>query len=99
MALALTRQKLATLPETAAKARDGVAARRLRRPRVERRPRSIDLILIATGSELPLAAAAADSLAAEGIRARVVSLPCWELFDLQPAAYRDEVLPPRSGSG
>jgi transketolase len=95
VALALTRQKLATLPETAAKARDGVARGGYVVRESSGGPESIDLILIATGSELPLAAAAADSLAAEGIRARLVSLPCWELFDLQPAAYRDEVLPPR----
>jgi len=56
-------------------------------------PEAIDLIVIATGSELPLAVAAAESLTAEGIRTRVVSLPCWELFELQPVAYRHEVLP------
>lgn len=39
-------------------------------------------------------AAARDELAAGGIGARVVSMPCWELFDRQPQAYRDEVLPP-----
>jgi transketolase len=95
VALALTRQKLGTLPETAAKARDGVARGGYVVRESSGGPESIELILLATGSELMLAAAAADSLAAEGIRARVVSLPCWELFDLQPAAYRDEVLPPR----
>jgi transketolase len=41
-----------------------------------------------------LAVAAREELEADGIRARVVSLPCWELFDRQPRAYRDEVLPP-----
>ena len=53
-----------------------------------------DVILIATGSEVALALAARDELAAEGIRARVVSMPSAELFDRQPQAYRDEVLPP-----
>ena len=53
-----------------------------------------DVILIATGSEVALALAAHEELSAEGIRARVVSLPCWELFDRQDQAYRDEVLPP-----
>jgi transketolase len=53
-----------------------------------------DVILIATGSEVALALAARDELAAEGIRTRVVSMPCSELFDRQPQAYRDEVLPP-----
>jgi transketolase len=53
-----------------------------------------DVILIATGSEVGLALSARDELAAEGIGARVVSMPCSELFDRQPRAYRDEVLPP-----
>lgn len=52
-----------------------------------------DLILIATGSEVALVVAAAATLAGEGIRARVVSMPCTELFDLQDAAYRERVLP------
>jgi transketolase len=52
------------------------------------------LILIATGSEVELAVAAHETLSAEGIRSRVVSLPCWEVFDRQDDAYRDEVLPP-----
>jgi transketolase len=54
-----------------------------------------EAILIATGSEVALAVAAHEELSAEGIRSRVVSLPCWELFDRQEKAYRDEVLPPR----
>jgi transketolase len=53
-----------------------------------------DIILIATGSEVNLALSARDELALEGIRARVVSMPCAELFDRQSQAYRDEVLPP-----
>lgn len=53
-----------------------------------------DVILIASGSEVAVALAARAELAARGISARVVSMPCWELFDQQPAAYRDEVLPP-----
>ena len=53
-----------------------------------------EAILIGTGSELHLALAAAKTLAAEGIRVRVVSLPSWELFDRQPQAYRDQILPP-----
>lgn len=53
-----------------------------------------DGILLATGSEVHLALEAAALLAAAGHRARVVSLPSWELFDAQPVAYRDEVLPP-----
>jgi transketolase len=53
-----------------------------------------EAILLATGSEVQLALAARDELQAGGIRARVVSMPCWELFDRQPQAYRDQVLPP-----
>jgi transketolase len=48
--------------------------------------------LIATGSEVALAMTARELLAADGIRAAVVSLPCWELFAAQDAGYRDEVL-------
>ena len=53
-----------------------------------------DVVLIATGSEVGLALSARDELASDGIHARVVSMPCSELFDRQPQAYRDEVLPP-----
>jgi transketolase len=53
-----------------------------------------DLVLIATGSEVSLAVEARQQLAGRGIKARVVSLPSWELFDAQPQAYRDSVLPP-----
>jgi transketolase len=53
-----------------------------------------DVILIGTGSEVGLALSARDELADEGIGARVVSMPCSELFDRQPQAYRDAVLPP-----
>jgi transketolase len=53
-----------------------------------------ELILIATGSEVALALTAHEELLSEGIRSRVVSLPCWELFDRQDESYRDEVLPP-----
>ncbi|TAJ09064.1 MAG: transketolase [Planctomycetota bacterium] len=51
-------------------------------------------LLIASGSEVGVALAAQRELAAEGIAARVVSLPCWESFAAQPQAYRDAVLPP-----
>jgi transketolase len=52
-----------------------------------------ELILIATGSEVSLALAAHRQLSTEGIRSRVVSMPSWELFEVQPAEYRDAVLP------
>ncbi|MBM9458956.1 transketolase [Nocardioides sp. zg-536] len=53
-----------------------------------------DVVLIATGSEVQLAVAAREQLAAEGIAARVVSLPCQEWFEAQTQAYRDIVIPP-----
>jgi len=52
-----------------------------------------EVILMATGSELHLAVAAYEKLTAEGIKARVVSMPCWELFEAQDAAYKESVLP------
>jgi transketolase len=94
VALALTRQKLTTYAETAGTATEGV-----RRGGYVVRESSggadgIDLLLIATGSELGLAMEASTRLEAEGTRTRVVSLPCWEAFDLQDQSYRDGVLPP-----
>jgi transketolase len=53
-----------------------------------------DVILIGTGSEVSVALAARDELAKQNIKARVVSMPCWELFEEQDQAYRDSVLPP-----
>ncbi len=52
-----------------------------------------DVILIATGSEVALAVSAFEELSADGVRARVVSLPSWYLFDNQDEAYRESVLP------
>ena len=53
-----------------------------------------DVILIAAGSEVPIALAAAEILQTDSIRARAVAMPCWELFDDQPEDYRRRVLPP-----
>jgi transketolase len=53
-----------------------------------------EVILMGTGSEVALCLGAQERLAAEGIRARVVSMPSWELFDRQSQEYRDQVLPP-----
>jgi transketolase len=52
------------------------------------------VIIIGTGSELQLAIGAAEQLQSQGIGARAVSMPCWELFEAQPLEYRDAVLPP-----
>ena len=54
-----------------------------------------DVILIATGSEVSLCVDAFEALQADGVKARVVSLPSWELFEKQPAEYREQVLPAR----
>ena len=53
-----------------------------------------DLLLLATGSEVALALAAAETLADDGIAAQVVNMPCWELFETQPESYKNQVLPP-----
>ncbi|MEO5941017.1 MAG: transketolase [Candidatus Limnocylindrales bacterium] len=92
VALSLTRQKLPTLAGTPELAREG-----LRRGGYVLRDasggRDPQVILIGTGSELQLAFKAAAALEADGVAARVVSLPCWERFELQDAAYRESVLP------
>ena len=92
-ALSLTRQKLPVLPGTAEKARQGVARGGYVLRDASGNAAQPDLILIGTGSELQLVVGAADLLEAQGIRTRVVSLPCWERFDRQDDAYREAVLP------
>jgi transketolase len=54
-----------------------------------------EVILIATGSEVAMTVEAYERLTVDGVRTRVVSMPSWELFDKQPQAYRDQVLPPQ----
>ena len=92
-ALVLSRQALPTFDRSALAPASGVA--RGAYVLADAGSGAPDVILIATGSEVALALSARDQLAAEGIMARVVSMPCSELFDRQPRAYRDEVLPPR----
>jgi len=53
-----------------------------------------EVIIIASGSEVSLAVQAHEDLLTEGIRSRVVSMPSWDIFEHQPQAYRDSVLPP-----
>ena len=55
---------------------------------------SLELILIGTGSEVPILLKAYEQLIEQGIQVRVVNIPSWELFEMQPKEYRDEVLPP-----
>lgn len=90
--LVLTRQKLPILDRAglgaAEEARRGgyvLAAERGDRP---------DVLLLSTGSEVWIALEARDKLADDGIDARVVSLPCWEVFRKQPRDYRERILPP-----
>ncbi len=93
-ALILTRQKVPVLDRTRLAPAEG-----LRRGGyvLAREPGNglPEVILLATGSEVALAVEAWERLTAEGVRARVVSLPSWELFEAQPQAYREEVLPPQ----
>ncbi|MFN2450516.1 MAG: transketolase [Candidatus Baltobacteraceae bacterium] len=86
-ALVLSRQKLPYLGDRDAQVSRGAYV-------LADTPAMPDMIFIATGSEVALALQAAKLLRGQGIAARVVSMPCWELFAAQPDAYRDDVLPP-----
>jgi transketolase len=89
VALALTRQKLSVIDRT-----KFAAAHNLERGGyILIGAPDPSLILIGTGSEVSLALSAYETLTAEGVKARVVSLPSWELFENQPDAYRESVLP------
>src|SRR5262249_46831034 len=92
VALILTRQALPTLD----RARYAPAAGLARGAYVlsDAPDRQPDVLLLASGSEVSLCVSAVEPLAAEGIRARVVSMPSWELFEQQSQEYRDSVLPP-----
>ena len=89
-ALCLTRQGLPVLDRSVLGSADGVHQGAY----VLRDADAAQVVLVATGSEVSLALTAADRLAADGIGARVVSMPCWEAFSAQPAAVRDAVFPP-----
>ncbi len=91
-ALVLSRQALPTFDRSRLGAASGVAKGAY--VLAEAATGILDVILLATGSEVALALAARDELSAGGIGARVVSMPCWELFDRQPKEYRDQVIPP-----
>ncbi len=88
IALALTRQKVPTL--------DAKKAQNLHRGAyiLDQNSDAPDIILLASGSEVGITHEAYHQLAEEGHKVRIVSFPCWELFDAQPASYRNEVLPP-----
>ena len=90
-ALALTRQKVAVIDRNRFAKADGLRRGAYILADSATTPK---LILIATGSEVSLALEAREKLEAEGVPSRVVSMPCWELFEEQSKEYRDEVLPP-----
>jgi len=87
--LALSRQNLA--PVRTERSDENLSARGAYRLKSAMAPRKV--ILIATGSEVEIAVEVAANLEREGIGADVVSMPCTEMFDLQPDAYREEILP------
>jgi len=90
-ALALTRQNVPTLDRSVYASADG--ALRGGYVLADADGGTPQVILMATGSEVSLALEARTALASDGIRARVVSMPCFELFEAQDAAYRESVLP------
>jgi len=92
-ALILSRQALPTIDRSKYAAASGVA--RGAYTLADATGGAPQVILIGTGSEVSLCLAAYEQLTAEGIRARVVSMPCWEIFEKQEQAYRDAVLPPQ----
>jgi transketolase len=88
----LTRQKIPVLDRTRYPAAANLAkGGYILAGRADEKP---DLILISAGSEVQFALTAAEQLKSQGVNARVVAMPSMELFDAQPQAYRDEVLPP-----
>jgi transketolase len=91
-ALVLSRQPLPTLDRTKYAPASGVS--RGAYVLAEASGGKPEIILIASGSEVSLAAEAHEKLVAEGIRSRVVSMPSWDIFEHQPQEYRDSVLPP-----
>jgi transketolase len=93
--LLLTRQKVPVLDGTADKAAAGVPQGTYVLVRESGGSEErLDVVLIGTGSEVSVCVAAATQLAAQGVSARVVSMPSWDLFEAQPGGYRVEVLPP-----
>jgi transketolase len=92
VALILSRQALPTLDRTRYSPASGVArGGYILADAPDGKP---SILLMATGSELSLAVAAYEKLSAQGVKARVVSLPSWEIFEQQDQEYRDSVLPP-----
>jgi transketolase len=91
VALILSRQKLPTLDQSVYGSAENVEKGAYILKDSDGTP---DIILIASGSEVSLVLAVQDQLGKEGVKARVVSMPSWDLFDYQDQEYRDSVLPP-----
>jgi transketolase len=92
VALVLTRQALPTLDRSKYASADGLEqGAYVLADAPDGKPQ---VILLATGSEVALCVQVHESLAKSGVASRVVSMPCWELFEKQPQAYKDAVLPP-----
>ena len=89
--LVLTRQKIPILPPEPALKENGACRGGYIIEEAE--GGTPDLLLLATGSEVSVALSARKLLAADGVRARVVSMPCWERFEEQEASYKEYVLP------
>ncbi|MCX6355896.1 MAG: transketolase [Candidatus Aureabacteria bacterium] len=92
VALILTRQDVPTLDRSVYAPADGL--RKGAYVLADAPAGAPDLVMIATGSEVSLIVAARDELQKEGVQARIVSMPSWELFEAQSRGYRDSVLPP-----
>jgi len=92
VALVLSRQALPTIDRTRYGAASGVAQGAY--VLADAPGGQPDVLLLASGSEVALCVAAFEQLSADGIKARVVSMPAWELFEAQSQAYRDQVIPP-----
>jgi transketolase len=92
VALVLTRQNLPTIDRTKYAGASGVTkGAYILADAKDGKP---DVILMATGSEVDMALKAYEKLVAEGVKARLVSMPSWEIFEHQPKEYRESVLPP-----
>ena len=92
VALILSRQALPTIDRTKYAAASGAAKGAY--VLADTPGGNPDVLLMANGSEVSLCLEASEKLKAEGIKARVVSMPSWELFERQPQDYRDNVIPP-----
>jgi transketolase len=90
--LALSRQQLPTFDRRKYTSADGVA--RGAYIMADAPGASPEIILIASGSEVALVVQAHETLTAQGIRSRLVSMPSWDIFEHQPRSYREDVLPP-----